>query len=111
MSAGELLYLDFDYSEEADESGCFDAMASVWPHQAPLVEAEVRRVIDWADGAFGGQHAPLEDGGLWFHDLQVGPEPAEPGAPAGQPGRVRYTLSVVGCAAFCEAFLAEFNLN
>ena len=43
-----LNYLDFDYSEDADGTGTFDAMASVLPAQLPALHAEITQVLAWA---------------------------------------------------------------
>ena len=39
-----LQYLDFDYSEDADGTGTFDAMASVSPAQTPALQAPAARM-------------------------------------------------------------------
>lgn len=118
-------YLDFDFSEEADGSGSFDAVASVGPQQLAAVHAEIVAVLDWAHAAFAGQRAPLEDGGAWDVDLQSSQEWQLPEALSfdegsgrltvtpGNPGAPRHTLSVsiVGSANFCTAFRAAFEID
>ena len=118
-------YLDFDFSEEADGSGSFDAVASVGPQQLPAVHAEIVAVLDWAHAAFAGQRGPLEEGGTWDFDLQSLQEwsvaetmtydqgsgqldvrPDTAGAP-----RHTVSLSIVGSADFCDAFRATFDLG
>lgn len=118
-------YLDFDFSEEADGSGSFDAVASVGPQQLPAVHAEIVTVLDWAHAAFAGQRAPLDDGGAWDFDLQSLQEWSlsetltyDEGAGrldvrSGTAGAPRHTvsLSIVGSADFCDAFRAQFDLG
>lgn len=118
-------YLDFDFSEEADGSGSFDAVASVGPQQLAAVHAEIVAVLDWAHAAFAGQRASLDDGGAWDFDLQslqewslaetltydegAGRLDVRPGN-AGAP-RHTISLSIVGSADFCDAFRAQFDLG
>lgn len=116
-----LSYLDFDFSEDAEGHGSFDAMAAAAPAQLPALEAEVLRVLDWAHGQFGPP-APLEEGGEWDVELQGVREVATtldvqhaPGRglalrPAGT-GEPRTTLSVTltGTSAFCAAFRQAFG--
>ncbi len=118
-------YLDFDFSEEADGSGSFDAVASVGPQHLTALHAEIVAVLDWAHAAFAGQRAPLDDGGAWDVDLQSLQEwslsetltydegrgrlavcPGTAGAP-----RHTVSLSIVGMADFCAAFRAQFDLD
>ena len=53
MTNMDLNYLDFDYSEDADGVGTFDAMASVAPAQIAALHAEISAVLAWAQ-----QHWP-----------------------------------------------------
>lgn len=98
-----LQYLLFDYSEGADDTGLFEAMAAVPPAQAAAVEAEIAIVLDWAAAHFPAR-GPLEDGGDWDADLLQNEETHGSGAPL----RV-YNLSLAGSAAFCAAFGARFG--
>ncbi|MDM0014328.1 hypothetical protein QTH87_17950 [Variovorax sp. J22P168] len=118
-------YLDFDYSEDTEGVGVFDAMASTGAAQAPAVQAEVVQVLAWAHEHFGAPAGPVGDGGTWDFDLQGMQESTlpqvfgfdaetlrlhvEPGAP----GAVRHTLSlsVSGTPAFCDAFREAFELG
>ena len=43
-----LQYLDFEYSDDTEGVGTWDAMASVSPNQVTAVQAEVARVLGWA---------------------------------------------------------------
>ena len=45
MQPMNLNYLDFDYSEDADGTGTFDAMASVSPAQVPALHAEISAML------------------------------------------------------------------
>lgn len=116
----ELAYLDFDYSEDAEGHGSFDAMAAVAPGQVEALQAEVLRVLDWACREFGAP-APLEEGGEWDVELQGVREVATtlavhyvPGSGLdlrpGATGAARTTLSLTltGTPAFCDAFRRQF---
>ena len=98
-----LCWLDFDYSEGTDDTGVFDALASVLPPHAAAVEAEVAQVLDWAEATFPGRRGPLHEGGEWDADLQLLPE-AEGGVV-----RTSFALTISGTPAFCEAFRAQFG--
>jgi hypothetical protein len=117
-----LNYLEFDFSEDADGVGTFDALAATAPAHNAAVLAEVASVLAWAHHAFAAQRAPLDDGGEWDFDLQgwrefsavdvlhfddlsgklsVQSEPA---------GAARHTvsLSITGTPGFCGAFRERF---
>lgn len=64
-------YLDFEYSEDEDGNGSWDAMASVAPARWGALLDEVRQVLQWAQQDFRGQRAPLDDGGDWDFDLHA----------------------------------------
>ncbi len=118
-----LCYLDFDYSEDAEGPGTFDAMATTTTAQVAAVQAEIARVLDWAHANFPDARAPLDAGGEWDYDLQGQREWSAPEAVdydaasgrftvqvglAGMPRHtVRFTLS--GTPAFCEAFRRCFG--
>ena len=97
-----LQYLLFDYSDNAEEAGSFDAMASVLAPQVDAVQAEVAQVLAWAESQFPGQHGPIEEGGEWDHDLQTTRE-------QGTPERIVFSLSITGTRPFCEAFREHFD--
>ncbi|HSW18846.1 MAG TPA: hypothetical protein VLJ86_16615 [Ramlibacter sp.] len=121
----QLQYLDFDYSEDAEGNGSFDAMAAAAPAQLPLLEAEVLRVLAWADKAFGGGQGPLDAGGEWDFALQGSREVTTPldvqwNAQAGrldmheagaEASRVTLSLTLSGTPAFCAAFRDEFTID
>lgn len=117
-----LSYLDFEFSEDAEGHGSFDAMASAAPDQVAALQAEVARVLAWAHRIFG-KPAPLEEGGEWDFELQgvqevpttldvwfdadegrVGLRPGQAGAP-----RITLSLTLGGSPAFCAAFRREFS--
>jgi len=98
-----LQFLEFDYSEDPQGTGTFDAMASVRADQLAAVRQEVAQVLDWAESAFAGQRAPLDEGGEWDLDLQEAPDPASPAWQV-------LTLSIAGTARFCAAFRRRFGV-
>ena len=120
-----LNYLDFDYSEDADGAGTFDAMASVSPAQIPALHAEISAVLAWAHQHFPAACGASEDGGEWQYDLQGAQEVSTPlvltfdetagqlhttaGSPA--PPRTTITLTVSGNAAFCGALRETFAIE
>jgi hypothetical protein len=120
-----LHYLDFDYSEDYEGTGTFDAMAAASPAQWPAVQAEVAQVLAWAHAQFPDACGPADDGGEWDYDLGAVQEVATPlalefdgasgriAAQPGTPGAVRttVTLSLSGSAAFCAALREAFGLD
>jgi hypothetical protein len=114
-------YLDFDFSGDAHGHGSFDAMAAVAPAQLPALQAEVARVLGWAERAFGPA-AALDEGGDWDFELQGTRETsvplqvrygsgglslhdAGPGAP-----RVTLSLTLTGTPDFCAALRNAFGI-
>ncbi len=79
-------------------------MASVRQAQLAAVRTEIAEVLDWAETAFAGQRAPLDEGGVWDLDLQERVDGASP------PWHV-LMLSISGSAAFCAAFIQRFGLD
>ena len=120
-----LNYLDFDYSEDYEGTGTFDAMAAVSPAQLPAVQAEIAEVLAWAHAHFPGACGPADEGGEWDYDLSAVQEVATPlalefdaasGRIATHPGvpgvpRTTVTLSVSGSSAFCAALREAFALD
>ena len=120
-----LHYLDFDYSEDEQGHGSFDAMASTEPQHMAAVRAEIARVLDWAHATFPDMRAPLEEGGEWDYNLEgqqewtthetlsydevTGKFSSQLG-PAGAP-RHTVTLSISGNPQFCEAFRERFGVE
>ena len=117
-------YLDFDYSEDTECIGVFDAMATTGPQQVAAVHAEIAQVLAWAHAAFPGRRGPVGDGGDWDYDLQGMQEITLPeslefdentcqvrvhAGPAATP-RHTVTVSISGTPEFCVAFTAQFDL-
>lgn len=120
-----LHYLDFDYSEDFEGTGTFDAMAAVAPAQVAALHAEVVQVLAWAHAQFPGMQGPADEGGEWDYDLCAVQEVATPLAlafdnasctiavQAGLPGpaRTTVTLSISGSSMFCSALRESFGLD
>lgn len=116
-----LVWLEFDYSEDAEGNGSFDAMAAAAPAQLAALQAEVARVLDWAHRSFGAP-LPPDEGGDWHYELQAVQEIATVLAVEYAPGRlhlgagvagtprVTLSLTVGGTAGFCGAFRQAFGL-
>ncbi|WP_298932871.1 hypothetical protein [uncultured Ramlibacter sp.] len=119
-----LQYLDFDYSEDADGHGSFDAMASAAPAQLAALQAEVLQVLQWAQGEFPSGPAPLDEGGDWDcelqgvqevatalevrYDAQAGQLHTQAGAAAAP--RTTLSLTLSGTPQFCAALRQAFGL-
>ncbi|MDM0003413.1 hypothetical protein QTI51_06500 [Variovorax sp. J22G73] len=99
----ELRYLDFDYSEDTEGHGTFDAMASTPPEKSPEVQAEIARVLAWAEAAFPGARGALDEGAVWDFDLQQTRED--------NPRFDTFTLSLSGTEDFCAALREQFALD
>ena len=114
-----LRYLDFDYSEDTEDIGVFEAMATTGPQQAAAVHAEIIEALP-------GRRGPVGDGGgEWDYDLQAMQELTVPQTleydeargrlevrtgPACTP-RHTVTLTISGTPAFCAAFRDRFGLG
>ena len=120
-----LNYLEFDYSEDADGVGTFDALAATAPAHNTAVLAEVAVVLTWAHAAFEAQRAPLEEGGEWDYDLQGWREfsavdilhfdehSGKLSIQTQAAGAARHTvsLSITGTPGFCTAFRERFHAS
>jgi hypothetical protein len=120
-----LNYLEFDYSEDADGVGTFDALAATAPAHNTAVLAEVAVVLTWAHAAFEAQRAPLEEGGEWDYDLQGWREfsavdilhfdehSGKVSIQSQPAGAARHTvsLSITGTPGFCTAFRERFHAS
>jgi hypothetical protein len=120
-----LHYLDFDYSEDADGAGTFDAMASAAPPQLPALLAEIAAVLAWAHQQFPQALAPAEEGGEWQYDLQGVEESSTPLTTqfdptegtlsmlrgAAGPLRTTLSLSISGSAHFCGELREAFGIS
>jgi hypothetical protein len=114
-------WLEFDYSEDAEDNGSFDAMAAAATAQLPALQAEVVRVLDWAHANFG-EPLPPDEGGEWHYELQGVQEVAtalevthmrgrlQLGTGAASPPRVTLSLTIGGTPGFCAAFRQAFKL-
>jgi hypothetical protein len=100
--SSELRYLDFDHSEDADGHGSFDAMASVAPKRLGEVQAEIDRVLAWAEAAFPDARGALDEGAVWDYDLQHTRDDAR---------FETLALSLSGTADFCAALRERFGLD
>lgn len=120
-----LHYLDFDYSEDFEGTGTFDAMAAVAPAQVAALHAEVAQVLAWAHAQFPGMNGPTDEGGEWDYDLSAVQEVATPldlafddasgtiavHARTPGPARTTLTLSISGSSMFCSALREAFGLD
>lgn len=120
-----LNYLDFDYSEDYEGTGTFDAMAAASPAQLPALHAEIVQVLGWAHAQFPGTQGPADEGGEWDYDLSAVQEVFTPvalefdsasGRIAAHPGvpgvaRTTVTLSISGGSAFCSALREAFGVD
>lgn len=120
-----LNYLDFDYSEDAEDVGTFEAVASTWPEKVGDVQQEIAQVLDWASEAFPGQCGSVGEGYEWDYDLHGLREFTVPETlhydeaarrftvQAGAPGKPRHTvtLAISGTQEFCAAFRVRFGLE
>lgn len=115
-------YLDFDYSEDDEATGSWDALACVTSERLPALIEEVQRLLRWAH-RFAGPRGPVEDGGEWDYDLQAQQDDGQPlpvsydeatgrlqlCAPAGQ--RTTLSLTLSASAAFSQALRERFELE
>ena len=97
-----LRYLDFDYSEDTEGHGTFDAMATTVPANTREVLAEVAQVLAWANATFPDAQGALEDGAAGDFDLQQTSE---------APELDTVTFSLSGTADFCAALREQFRLD
>ncbi|CAM3449071.1 hypothetical protein [Polaromonas hydrogenivorans] len=123
--AMRLDYLAFDYSEDTEGTGVFEAVASVWPERVAAVHAEIVAVLDWAHQAFPGQRGAVGEGGEWDYDLhglreytvpeQIGYDAATQrlAVQAASPGKPRHTVTLLlsGTDEFCSSFRQQFALD
>ncbi|WP_426145879.1 hypothetical protein [Polaromonas sp. DSR2-3-2] len=124
-AAMQLNYLSFDYSEDTEGTGVFEAVASVWPERVAAVHAEIVAVLDWAHRDFPGQRGAVGEGGEWDYELHGLREYAVPEQLAydaaarrlvvqpGLPGAPRHTLTLLvsGTDEFCSFFRQQFALD
>jgi len=96
-------YLLFEFSEDTDGLGVFEAMASTPKAQFAMVQAEAQQVLNWARQHFPHGPGPIEEGHDWDLDEQIQQEES-------LSGDVWHTLtlSLTGTPAFCDAFGQQF---
>ena len=118
-----LQFLDFDYSEDEEGTGTWDAMASVPTDRLPELLAEITALLDWAHAEFGALRGPVETGGLWDYDLQcerdglpllalqfdIHERQIHPRPQSQSQAWVTLTLSLSGGPAFAAAFVDRFG--
>ena len=95
-----LRFLGVDVSDNDEGVVTIEALASTTAAQHAAVLAEAQQVLDWAWRAYPHTHAPADEGGEWFHDLQVAVE---------GDGWHAVTLTLTGTAEFARAFALEFD--
>ena len=99
----QLDYLDFDFSDEEDGRGSFDAMASVAAERLPALRAEIDAVLAWAGEVFG-PNADAGDDGEWDYGVSQTVE-------ADAASRTTVTFTLGGSPAFCDAFRDKFEIG
>lgn len=99
----QLDYLDFDFSDEEDGRGSFDAMASVTGERTAALRAEIDAVLAWAGEVFG-PNADAGDDGEWDYEVSETVE-------AGAASRNTVTFTLSGSPAFCDAFRDKFEID
>ncbi|MDL5037687.1 hypothetical protein [Comamonas resistens] len=116
-------YLEFDYSEDEEGTGTWDAMASVRAERVPALAAEIAELLRWALRQFAGRQGAVEEGMDWDYDLQSQddegrPLPARFDAVSGQltlqasaTGYATVSLSLSGSARFGDALREAFGLD
>ena len=116
-------YLDFDYSEDEEGTGTWDAMASVKAERVPALAAEIAQLLRWANQQFSGRQGAAEDGFDWDYDLQAQDDDGEPlparfdkatgqlNLQASATGFTTVNLSMSGSAQFGDALREAFELE
>ncbi|GGH49572.1 hypothetical protein GCM10010975_01990 [Comamonas phosphati] len=120
-------YLDFDYSEDEEGTGTWDAMASVSAARLPALAAEIEQLLRWASRDFTGRQGAVDEGGHWDgdwdYDLQAHDDAGRPlsarfdaasgrlALEASATGRTTVTLSLSGGSWFGEALRSAFELD
>ncbi|WP_167009072.1 hypothetical protein [Comamonas sp. Tr-654] len=116
-------YLEFDYSEDEEGTGTWDAMASVKAERVPALAGEIEALLRWASQKFAARQGPLEDGNDWDYDLQAQDDDGEPLSArfdrasgklelqASATGRTTVNLCLSGSAQFGDALRQAFDLE
>ena len=118
-----LEYLEFDYSEDEEGTGTWDAMASVKAERVPTLAAEITQLLQWAQRQFAGRQGAVEEGMDWDYDLQSQDDDGQPlpvhldkanaqwTLQASATGYTTVSLSLSGSAQFGDALRDAFGLN
>ena len=116
-------YLEFDYSEDEEGTGTWDAMACVKAERVPALAAEIEKLLRWASQSFAGRRGAVEDGQDWDYDLQAQDDAGQPldagfdpgfgtlKLEASATGRTTVSLSLSGSARFGAALREAFELE
>ena len=116
-------YLEFDYSEDEEGTGTWDAMASVKADRVPALAAEIEALLRWASHQFAGRQGAVEEGYDWDYDLQAQDDNgqllnARFDRAAGKlelhasaTGRTTVNLSLSGSQYFGDALREAFDLE
>lgn len=120
-----LHFLEFDFSDDTEGVGVFDAMASVHAKAWPALQAEVAALLDWAYDTFPSGPGDSEDGAEWNYELSGSVETSadlalrydptrrgfltQPGPTTAVRHAINFTLS--GNDAFCAALRAHWNIG
>jgi hypothetical protein len=95
-----LRLLTLDISDNDEDVVTIEALASTPAARHPAVLSEAQSVLEWAWRAFPHTHGPADDGGEWYHDLQVGVD---------GDGWHAVTLTLTGTPEFARAFADAFT--
>ena len=118
-----LEYLEFDYSEDEEGTGTWDAMASVKAERVPTLAAEITQLLQWAQRQFAGRQGAVEEGMDWDYDLQSQDDDGQPlpvhfdkangqwTLQASATGYTTVSLSLSGSTQFGDALRDAFGLD
>jgi hypothetical protein len=117
-----LQFLEFDFSDDTEGVGVFDAMASVNASAWPALQQEIATLLNWAHTHFPSGPGNLEDGAEWSYELSGSVETSSdlglrydaagqrflthPGPATAVRHAVNLTLS--GNDAFCDALRTQW---
>ena len=116
-------YLEFDYSDDEEGTGTWDAMASVKAERAPALAAEIEALLRWASQKFVGRQGAVEDGFDWDYDLLAQDDDGKPlnarfdkaagtlELQASATGRTTVSLSLSGSSQFGDALRQAFDIE
>ncbi|MFN3733932.1 hypothetical protein [Comamonas testosteroni] len=116
-------YLEFDYSEDEEGTGTWDAMASVRAERVPALAGEIEALLLWASRKFAGRQGAVEDGHDWDYDLQAQDDEGQPlnarfdktagrlELQASATGRTTVSLSLSGSSQFGAALRQAFDIE